>query len=114
MRLEAIFSMHGYWSDGTRLLTLGLNTNGQQEAYDNLVALRKRAMAVIKPGVQSSEVYNAVMEEAKNRNAKIVPESIVGHGIGVSINEPPYISASDDTPITEGMVIVIELYYEIN
>lgn len=108
VRLEAIFSMDGYWSDGTRLLTMGLNTDEQQESYDTLVALRKRAMEAIKPGVRCSEVFKEVIEEAKSRNTPIVPDTILGHGIGVTINEPPYISASDDTELAEGMVLVIE------
>ena len=108
VRLEAKFSMEGYWSDGTRLLTMGLTTDEQQESYDTLVALRKRATQAIRPSVKCSEVFNEVMAESKRRNATIVPGAALGHGIGVSLNEPPYISATDDTELVEGMVLVIE------
>ena len=108
VRLEAKFSMDGYWSDGTRLLTMGLTTDEQQESYDTLVAFRKRAVDAIKPSTKCSEVYNEMVEEAKRRNASIVRGTIMGHGIGVSLNEPPYISAADDTELAEGMVLVIE------
>lgn len=108
VRLEAKFSMDGYWSDGTRLLTMGLTTEEQQEVYDALVALRKRAIESIWPSVRCSEVYKQVIEEAKKRQISIVPGAILGHGIGVSLNEPPYISASDDTELVAGMVLVLE------
>jgi Xaa-Pro aminopeptidase len=108
VRLEAKYSKDGYWSDGTRLLTMGLTTDEQQESYDTLVALRKRAVDVIKPSTKCSEVYNEMVEEGKGRNASIVRGTVMGHGIGVSLNEPPYISATDDTELVEGMVLVIE------
>ena len=108
VRLEAKFSMGGYWSDGTRLLTMGLTSEIQQDSYDALVALRKRAMETIKPSVRCRDVYNLVVNEAKKREVSIVPGTILGHGIGVSLNEPPYISASDDTELAAGMVLVLE------
>jgi Xaa-Pro dipeptidase len=108
VRMEAKFSMDGYWSDGTRLLTMGLTTDEQQEAYDTLVALRKRAVETIKPSTKCNEVFYEVMQEANSRIATIVPGTVLGHGIGVSLNEPPYISATDDTELSEGMVLVIE------
>jgi Xaa-Pro dipeptidase len=108
VRLEAKFSMDGYWSDGTRLLTMGLTTDEQQESFDTLVALRKRAVDAIKPSTKCSEVYNEMVEEGKRRNVSIVPGTVMGHGIGVSLNESPYISAVDDTKLAEGMVLVIE------
>ena len=33
----------------------------------------------------------------------------LGHGLGIECHEPPILMADDETPIEEGMTIVIEL-----
>jgi Xaa-Pro dipeptidase len=107
VRIEARYSLHGYWGTGSRLMTQGYPLAEQREAYYNIVALREAALATMKPGAKCSDVYKAMKATAKERDAKIVEGLALGHGIGVSDIEAPYISVKDDTKICSGMTLVI-------
>lgn len=107
VRMEARYSLDGYWGTGCRLMTQGYPTAEQREAYGHLVALREAALACIRLGVKCSDVYEAMRDAAKERGAKLVEGLALGHGIGVADVEAPYISAKDDTKICPGMALVI-------
>jgi Xaa-Pro aminopeptidase len=108
VRMEIRYSLNGYWSDGTRLLTMGEATPEQTKVFDGLTDLREAAMKAAKPGVKASEVYSAVKAEAEKRKLDLYPGLAVGHGVGISSYEPPYISGSDQTVLHLGMVIVLD------
>ena len=107
VRIEARYSLDGYWGTGSRLMTQGYPTAEQREAYNNIVALREAALAAMKPGAKCSDVYEAMKAAAKERDAKLVEGLALGHGIGVADIEAPYISANDDTKLCPGMALVI-------
>ena len=107
VRIEARYSLDGYWGTGSRLMTQGYPTAEQREAYNNIVALREAALAAMKPGAKCSDVYEAMKAAAKERDAKLVEGLALGHGIGVADIEAPYISAKDDTKLCPGMALVI-------
>jgi len=108
VRMEVKASMDGYWSDAARLMTQGETTPQQKDAYNGLVFLRKKAMEYLRPGSRCSDVYRAVKAEAMKRSIKLLDGLVVGHGIGVIDYEPPYLSASDDTELKPGMVLVVD------
>ncbi|MEM4246478.1 MAG: M24 family metallopeptidase [Candidatus Bathyarchaeia archaeon] len=108
VRMEMRISLDGYWSNAARMMTQGDPNQLQRAAYEDLVALRKRAEECLKPGARCSEVYKTVKSEAEKRGVTLVDGLAIGHGIGVTDYEPPYLSASDDTELTEGMVLVLD------
>ena len=108
VRLEARYSIDGYWSDGTRLLTMGNPTLNQKNAYSIIASLRMKALDCMKPGVKCSDVYEALAKEAQVHNAKLYNKIALGHSIGCSVREAPYISGSDETMLKSGMVFVID------
>ena len=107
VRIEARYSIDGYWGTGSRLMTQGYPTAEQREAYNGLVAMREAALAAMKPGAKCSDVYKAMKTTAKERGAKLVEGLALGHGIGVADVEAPYLSAKDDTKICPGLALVI-------
>jgi Xaa-Pro dipeptidase len=107
MRMELNASRDGYWSTGARMLVLGEPDAAQRDAYAALVALREAARTHLRPGVTAAEVHAAVMAAAHAAGVKLASGLPVGHGIGVSPCEPPYLSAADRTVLTTGMVLVL-------
>ena len=108
VRMELRGTINGYWSDGTRLLTMGEATPEQKTTYDGLNALREAAIKAMKPGAKSSDVYKAVKSESERLSLELFQGLAVGHGIGVTCYEPPYISGSDQTTLRIGMVVVLD------
>lgn len=108
VRVEMRSSIDGYWSDAARMVVMGEPTPEQKKAYEGLVALRAAAVAAIRPGVRCNEVFEAVSEEAKKRGIDLIADLGVGHGVGVSTHEPPYLVACDTTPLSSGMILVLD------
>jgi len=108
VRMEIRSTLGGYWGDATRLLTMGEPTEEQLAAYNGLSALRDAALAAVRPGAKASDVYAAVKAEADKRGLALVPGLAVGHGVGVSAYEPPFISGADPTVLQIGNVLVID------
>jgi Xaa-Pro dipeptidase len=107
VRIEARYSLDGYWATGSRLMTQGYPTAEQRKTYGYIVALREAAISAIKPGAKCSEIYKAMKAAAKELGVKLIEGLALGHGIGVADVEAPYISAKDETKICPGMVLVI-------
>ncbi len=107
VRMEARYSIDGYWGTGSRLMTQGYPTAEQRETYNGLVAMREAALAAMKPGAKCSDVYKAMKAAAKERGVKLVEGLALGHGIGVADVEAPYLSAKDETRICPGLALVI-------
>jgi D-alanyl-D-alanine dipeptidase len=108
VRLEMQAALDGYWSDAARMMINGDPTPEQKQAYDNLVTLREVAMKNIKPGVPCSQVFKAVKTYAEERRIDLFSDLGVGHGIGVTPHEPPYLIEGDGTPLIAGMILVID------
>jgi Xaa-Pro dipeptidase len=108
VRMKIQTCLEGYWSDATRIMTMGDPTPEQTEVYNLLVNLREAAVEAIRPGAACSEVYAAVAAAAKDAPAQLVSEMEVGHSIGVSPEEAPYFSPVDETLLEPGMVMIID------
>jgi Xaa-Pro dipeptidase len=107
MRLELTATLDGYWSNGARMLTMGEPTEEQLAAYQGLVALREAALRHMKPGVKCRDVYTAVKQAADEKGIQLVPNLVIGAGVGATNYEPPYISGADESELQPGMVIVL-------
>jgi Xaa-Pro dipeptidase len=108
VRMEMRASLDGYWSDAARMMTMGEPTEAQSEAYEALVALRNTALRETKPGAKCNEVYDAIKKKAAELGAELVPKLGLGHGVGVTTWEPPFLNAVDDTELRPGMVLVLD------
>jgi Xaa-Pro aminopeptidase len=108
VRMEMRSCLHGYWSDAARIMIMGEPTLEQAEAYQGLVALRETAVRHMEPGIKCSAVFEAVRTEAERTSVDLLDGLGVGHGVGVTPYEAPYLTGSDGTELAAGMVIVID------
>ena len=110
VRLEATNMHAGYWSNAARTMVVGEPTAAQFQAYRDNIWLKAAAVAMLKPGVPCSEVYAAVQRRADEKGIWFWREAGVGHGVGTSEREAPYLDASDSTPLAPGMVVMVGVY----
>jgi Xaa-Pro dipeptidase len=98
----------GYPSDMTRMGYFG----SKPAAYDAVHAVVDRAveaaLAAAVPGVKASAVDKAARDVITE--AGYGPNFLhrTGHGLGIDIHETPYITATSDTVLEDGMVFSIE------
>jgi Xaa-Pro aminopeptidase len=108
---KADFTGHykGYWAESGHMAYTGKTPENYIKAYEDNLMLKKEAVNSLKPGVKCSDVYNRVKALAKEEGIPLWAEVEIGHGVGVSHYEPPYLTPGDDTILGLGMVVAINV-----
>lgn len=107
VRMEMRASLEGYWADAARLLVMGLPSDEQARVYGQVNALRAKILGILKPGVVCADAARDILEFCTAEGIDLVPEHGLGHGLGVSPVERPFIDPTDDTVLAAGMVLVL-------
>ncbi|MFO7848626.1 MAG: M24 family metallopeptidase [Spirochaetia bacterium] len=107
VRMEIRTSLNGYWSVSARLLTMGPATSEQAAAYSQLNSIREELQRTIKPGRSCKEIAQHIDEFCEKKGVEPISGHGLGHGIGVSPVEPPYLDRTDERELKEGMVLVL-------
>jgi Xaa-Pro aminopeptidase len=107
--------LHGYWSDIGRTAVVGDPTERQQALYDAIVAGEEAELAMARPGVRASEVFDRAIEVTEQRGGpRPYRRQHAGHGIGLTTYEAPIVRPGDDGAFEAGMVFCFETpYYEL-
>ena len=104
----------GYWSDMARTAVLGAPDRVQQDRYAALLAGEEEQLALARPGVTASELFDAAVRVVEAHGLRPYRRHHCGHGIGLSVYEPPIISPGVETPLRAGMTFCFETpYYEV-
>lgn len=100
--------IEGYPSDMTRVGHFGTAPERFEEVYQVLDRAVEAGLAAAVPGARASDVDRAARAviEAAGYGPNFLHRT--GHGLGIDIHEPPYITATSDTVLDEGMVFSIE------
>lgn len=106
LRLDIIGTKGHYHSDVARTAVVGEPTAEQLHVYDLLYGVHRRCLEALRPGVRGSDVYR-IYREAMDA-AGLPPYHFVGHGLGITLHEEPFVNELTSTPLEEGMVLCIE------
>ena len=106
LRLDIIGTKGRYHSDVARTAVVGEPTAEQQHVYDLLLGVHRRCLDALRPGVLTSDVYR-IYREAMDE-AGLPPYHFVGHGLGITLHEDPFVNELTSIPLAEGMVLCIE------
>lgn len=98
----------GYSSDITRMAVLGEPPKGYDEIHQIVEQAVQAALAAARPGVRAKEVDRAARDVICQAGYGDYFIHRTGHGLGTEIHEPPYITATSETELDEGMVFSIE------
>lgn len=98
----------GYPSDMTRVAYLGSPSAEFVKVHGIVERAVEAAIATARPGVRAKNVDKAARDVivAAGYGDRFVHRT--GHGVGIDIHEPPYITATSETVLEEGMVFSIE------
>lgn len=106
----------GYLVDQTRIFCIGGLPDQLHRAYDDMVRIQNRLLEIARPGVSWGAVYDDCYQLAcklgyadyfmGNKGAQV---SFIGHGIGVEIDEYPFIARGfSDYELKENMTFAFE------
>lgn len=112
VRIEATSRYFGYWANTARMMVIGEAKELQQRAYRENLLLKQTAVSMLNPGVRSSAIFEEVVELAAEKGIDVRSDYGVGHGLGTSEREAPFLAPGDDTILITGMCIVVAVYTE--
>jgi len=103
-----------YFADMTRTVLLGEPSEEVLDMYDAVLDAQKRAISMVKAGVDAADIHNAVNDIFEARGYGTLRKRsesgfihITGHGVGLSLHEPPFIGDKKYI-LKPGNVITIE------
>lgn len=107
--LELSTVADGYYSDLTRMASVGEPTAAQRELIEATVQAQRAAIAAIRPGATGGEVDAAAREVLEARDLAGLFIHITGHGLGFRYHEPtPLLYPGAENILAEGMVTSVE------
>ncbi|MBC7645413.1 MAG: aminopeptidase P family protein, partial [Thermoleophilia bacterium] len=116
--LDLMGAYNGYLSDCTRVIAVGgiekVDADllaGQQWCTDLLAEL----VDMVRPGITASSLHEHALARAEadgyaDKFMGVAPDQarFIGHGIGLEVDEYPFLAKGYDTELEAGMVIAIE------
>jgi Xaa-Pro dipeptidase len=113
--VDYVFAYNGYLSDHARIYALGKIPDELMDAHTAMLSVQAMIKTLAKPGVSSGQIYDRALEETRARGYAdyfmgVGPERIrfVGHGIGLEVDEFPFLAAGQKLKLQERMVIAVE------
>ncbi len=112
--VDLVGNCEGYLCDQTRVFCLGEPPEAVTRAFAAACAVQDAVVALARPGVTGDDLYRVARTKADDtpfartflghRN----PVTFVGHGIGLEVDEPPFLARGFRVPLEEGMVFALE------
>ncbi len=98
----------GYGSDTTRTVHVGEPTDEEREVYEIVRRAQQTAFETVRPGIACQEIDRAARKAIADAGYGERFIHRVGHGIGLTTHEPPYMVEGETHPIAPGMCFSIE------
>lgn len=98
----------GFPSDITRMAVVGQPPEGYGQIHSIVEKAVQAALKAARPGARASDVDAAARGVITDAGYGEYFVHRTGHGLGIDIHEPPYITATSDLVLEEGMVFSIE------
>lgn len=112
VRVDVMGTKDNYYCDCCRTAVVGTPAQHHVEVYERLVKAHDDAIAQIRPGVDTKAIYDSF---ARQFNAYgYEPVAFLGHGLGLTLHEEPYINTYKSTILRQNMVLCVEPIHVID
>jgi Xaa-Pro aminopeptidase len=98
----------GYGSDTTRTVHVGEPTDEELKVFEIVRRAQHAGFEAVRPGVACQEIDSAARKVITDAGYGEYFIHRVGHGIGITTHEPPYMVEGETHPIKPGMCFSIE------
>lgn len=97
-----------YWAETVRTFTVepGHLTETKNDVLDKVCG---QVLGKMKPGKKISQCYKEAETEVKKNGDCYITEYGLGNGIGLSVDEPPYLTEEDTDTLQTGMCLALRL-----
>jgi Xaa-Pro aminopeptidase len=110
VRVEILGDMDNYGSNVTRTAVIGKPDREQTDIWRVLIEARDKCEALLRPGTAVADLFRTYADTC--RAGGIEPTlKFLGHGIGQTIHEEPYIAEARDTVLAADLTHTMEPLY---
>jgi Xaa-Pro aminopeptidase len=113
--VDYVFALNGYYSDHARIFSIGELPDDLVAAHAAMLDVQAMIKKAARPGVKSGDIYEMALERTRElgydqRFMGIGKERIrfVGHGVGVELDEYPFLAAGQNLELKENMTLALE------
>jgi Xaa-Pro dipeptidase len=106
---------HGYQADETRMFSVGKMKQKFIDAYKACKEIHDTVLEEARPGADCEAIFVRTLQLAEKMGYKdsyLGPPGLqtrfIGHGIGLELNELPFIAQGQSYPLEEGMTFAVE------
>ncbi|MBI5034059.1 MAG: aminopeptidase P family protein [Chloroflexi bacterium] len=112
---DYVFVTDGYIVDQTRIFALGKLSDKLMRAHDAMLEIQHAVVDAAKPGVTGDEIFQLALSMACKQGYEenfgglgMDRINFVGHGVGLELDEFPFLAKGQRMPLEAGMVIAVE------
>ncbi len=112
---DYVFAVDGYLSDHARIFSIGKVSDKILDAHKAMLEIQNEIVVKAKPGAVTGELYEIMVSTAQKlgygENFMGVGERRIrftGHGVGLELDEFPFIAKGQQLGLEEGMIIALE------
>jgi len=112
---DYVFGWKGYLSDHTRIFCIGSLPDELLKAHDFMLEIQEETKAIGVPGAVTGDIYEQMVCLAADRG---IAENFMGagdrkirftgHGIGLELDEFPFLAKGQKMELEKGMIIALE------
>lgn len=113
--VDTMMSYNGYLNDQTRNFCIGKPPERLHEAYDLVLEIHRRFKEAALPGAVTGELYDRVNGWVRQKgwseffmghgSSRV---SFIAHGLGIEVDELPFIAQGQKLVLMEGMTLAFE------
>jgi methionyl aminopeptidase len=111
VKLDVTAELDGFMADAAVTVAVGKISTEARRLIETAERALVQALGVARAGTRLNGIGRAIQEEVESAGFFVIPQ-LGGHGIGRTLHEPPsvpnYFVETDDTLLSEGLVITIE------
>ncbi len=109
IRADYSVCMNGCWTVCSRMFFTGKPDQAAVDAYADNMMIKNFAVDILKPGIRVSEFCEAVRLKAEEECIELMLDEGLGHGVGMSEHEKPFLTADNDEVLKPNMVIALDI-----
>jgi Xaa-Pro dipeptidase len=113
--VDYVFVLNGYTSDHTRIFSLGSLSDDLLKAHDAMLEIQAMAKEKAVPGTLTGDLYDMMISKASAKGyqdhfmgAGERRIRFTGHGIGLELDEFPFIAQGQTLALEKNMIIALE------
>ncbi|HEX6007111.1 MAG TPA: Xaa-Pro peptidase family protein, partial [Burkholderiales bacterium] len=112
IRVEVLGEIDNYRSNVTRTAVVGKPTERQTNIWSTLMRAREVCKTMLKPGTPVADVYRTYVRMCRENGIEPTLK-FLGHGIGQTIHEEPYLTDTRDIVFEPNVTFTMEPLYMI-